>query len=393
MSQLSGYSDTILIACIMFLPVAALFTLPFMVYQYRKYGSIPILRVLIVYSFILYMMCAFLLTVLPLPSAEQLSGMTSRGIQFIPFSTYADALKNAGLDFGAPGSLSDIANWKAFLKSGGLFEILANIVMQIPLGIYLRYYFKLSLKQTLLCGFLVSLLYELTQLTGLWFIYSHSYRLCSVDDLFDNTLGCVIGYLITPLFALLLPNRDELDRISIARERRATVTRRVCAILVDWLFWAVVIVPVLFRYGNNSGRFFEIAVESYVLWAFVVMVLLQRLTNGLTIGKKLLRIKLVSARGGKPGLRQLLIRYFAIYILAPLWLCVCAMMALALAAAVISDSEFLRFSGIIGLFILVCGNGYAFLHTLKKHGELPHSIWSGTRIVLTGKAQRKRVGT
>lgn len=63
----SVYMRAILAAVMLFVPVAGVFTLPFMVTEYRKYGRIPVLRVLVVYSFILYMMCAFLLTVLPLP--------------------------------------------------------------------------------------------------------------------------------------------------------------------------------------------------------------------------------------------------------------------------------------------------------------------------------------
>jgi len=390
MSHISGYSETILTACILFLPAAALFTLPFMVYHYRKYGSIPVLRVLIVYSFILYMMCAFMLTVLPLPTAEQLESMSPRGVQLIPFSTYADALRNAGLELSTPGALSDIENWKRLLRSSGLFEILANIVMQVPLGIYLRYYFRRSWKQTLLIGLLVSLFYELTQLTGLWFFYPTSYRLCSVDDLFDNTLGCMIGYAITPLFSLLLPSREDIDRVSIARERRVTVMRRVCAAMVDWAVWCFAMVPVLYLRGTSSGSFFLIGANSFFAWAFIVMVLVQWLFRGRTLGKWLLRIRLVNSKNGsRPGFVSLIKRYFIIYLLAPLWLSVCAMLGLALAAMVISDSEFLRFAGIIGIFALVCANGYTVLHTLRKHNELPHSFLSGTRIVLTRKPKAK----
>ncbi|GAA0226871.1 hypothetical protein GCM10008921_09530 [Metaclostridioides mangenotii] len=65
----------------------------------------------------------------------------------------------------------------------------------MPLGISLRYFFKRNLKQTLIITFLVSLFFELTQLTGLYGIYIAPYRIFDVDDLMLNKLGGYIGYL------------------------------------------------------------------------------------------------------------------------------------------------------------------------------------------------------
>ena len=50
--------------------IALLFTLPYVLYNYRKYGSVFSVRILIVYSFVLYMLCVFFLVILPLPSIE-----------------------------------------------------------------------------------------------------------------------------------------------------------------------------------------------------------------------------------------------------------------------------------------------------------------------------------
>lgn len=61
--------------------------------------------------------------------------------------------------------------------------------------------------------FCLSLFFELTQLTGLYFIYPRSYRLFDVNDLLHNTLGGVFGYLMTPIFTFLLPTRAEIDEI------------------------------------------------------------------------------------------------------------------------------------------------------------------------------------
>ena len=44
------------------------------------------LRILIVYSFILYLICVYFLVILPLPSREAVAKMTGPGMQLIPFN-------------------------------------------------------------------------------------------------------------------------------------------------------------------------------------------------------------------------------------------------------------------------------------------------------------------
>ena len=69
---MSTYVDIVKQAFLFFPVIALLFTLPYIVYNYHKYGSILSLRILIVYSFILYLICVYFLVILPLPSREQL---------------------------------------------------------------------------------------------------------------------------------------------------------------------------------------------------------------------------------------------------------------------------------------------------------------------------------
>ena len=58
--------------------------------------------------------------------------------------------------------------------------------MTMPFGVYLRYYFCYHWRKTLQLSFLLSLFFELTQLSGLYFVYPGSYRLFDVDDLIVN---------------------------------------------------------------------------------------------------------------------------------------------------------------------------------------------------------------
>ncbi|MBR2789811.1 MAG: hypothetical protein IKD70_04240, partial [Eggerthellaceae bacterium] len=49
-------------------PVLAFFmTLPYMIYQYRKYHSIPFWKSFMFYAFLFYVLCAYFMVILPLP--------------------------------------------------------------------------------------------------------------------------------------------------------------------------------------------------------------------------------------------------------------------------------------------------------------------------------------
>ena len=70
-----NYLNTIKTAIIFFPFLALFFTIPYILQQYHKYGSINKLRSLIVYSFILYLLVVYFLVILPLPSIEEVINM------------------------------------------------------------------------------------------------------------------------------------------------------------------------------------------------------------------------------------------------------------------------------------------------------------------------------
>ena len=53
------YINNIYTGLLVFPFIAAVFTMPYAIYQYNRYGSVSKLRTLIIYSFILYMLIAF----------------------------------------------------------------------------------------------------------------------------------------------------------------------------------------------------------------------------------------------------------------------------------------------------------------------------------------------
>ena len=84
------YLEPIKIAFFTFPLLALLITLPYLIYQYHKFGSVPFLRSAIVYTFALYLLTAFFLVILPLPSRQAVALMPTKTPQLIPFHFIKD---------------------------------------------------------------------------------------------------------------------------------------------------------------------------------------------------------------------------------------------------------------------------------------------------------------
>ncbi|MDD3212683.1 MAG: VanZ family protein [Eubacteriales bacterium] len=313
---MSLYIEPILTAAWIFPFVAAFITLPYMLVQYRRYGAILLLRTVILYSFILYLMCAYFLTMLPLPDPETVASLTTPYLQLEPFKDVVTWVQKSGFVLSQPST------WPGLLINRDLFAILANIVMTIPLGIYLRYYFGCSWKKTLLISLGVSLVFELTQLSALFGIYPRPYRLCETDDLITNTLGGLIGYRIAKPLMRFLPSRERMDEIAYVRGTHVSVTRRVTAAIVDWmLLGAILLLTLVFDrplqtllIGNSVSVWVIVFGVLYVLLVTLYFMLGEWLQKGLTLGKRLTHIRLVDARdGSRPKLWQCAVRYSLLY--------------------------------------------------------------------------------
>lgn len=73
-------------------------------------------------------------------------------------------------------------------------QILLNIALFMPLGFLARWRWGVSFRWILLASFATSLTIELTQLTGFWGYYACPIRTFDAEDLFNNTLGAVLGW-------------------------------------------------------------------------------------------------------------------------------------------------------------------------------------------------------
>ena len=228
-----GYINSIKTAIFIFPFIALLFTIPFILHQYHKYGSINLFRVLIVYSFILYMITIYFLVILPLPSKNEVVARPDM-IKLIPFGFINDFINETSF------VITDPSTYFKAIKEPCFYTVVFNIFMTIPFGMYLRYYFKCNLKKTIIISLILSLFFEITQVTGLYFIYSHPYRVFDVDDLIMNTLGGIIGYCLMGFIDNFLPTRDKIDEESLKAGEKVSGLRRITVFCLDLFLYLVI---------------------------------------------------------------------------------------------------------------------------------------------------------
>jgi len=281
---LGRYDSPLLTAVIIFPMVAMVMAIPLLVHNYRRYGSMPLVRTVVVYSFMFYLLCAYFLVILPLPDVDKVAAYTWKPYNLIPFDYVAAFINESGF------RIADPSTYKVLWTKMYLLEPLFNIVMMLPFGVYLRYYFKAGWRKVALLGFLLSLFFELTQLSGLYGAYPRAYRLFDVNDLMDNTTGALLGYALEPVLLRFLPDRDRLDEMAYQKGRRVTILRRLIAFSADVMF-TIAIMALMYLVAKPP------------LWVMIVVpgaayIVLPLVWDGRTLGKGLVRIRLADARGG-----------------------------------------------------------------------------------------------
>jgi putative membrane protein len=300
-ANMNQYIEVSLQAVILFPFVVAIFTLPYIAYNYHKYGSVISLKVVIVYSFIFYILCMYCLVILPLPSPEKAATLHSHKMQLEPFLFIKDILQRSDIIKDQPRTWLSVVLNKAFLVN------ILNLFLALPFGMYLRYYFKRSFIETLVLSFLLSLFFEITQLTGLYFAYSGSYRLFDVDDLIVNTSGGVLGFLLMGTFMKFLPSRDELDEISYKKGMEVSLTRRFISFFFDMAFIAFLTFICEILIPEFALLF---SFEASILFYFSVFPILFK---GKTFGKFITSTAIVSLNEERPAFYSYFLRYILFY--------------------------------------------------------------------------------
>lgn len=292
----TAYLVPIKTAAALFPLCLALLLLPTAITLYRRHGVITRWRTLSVCVFGYYALTAFCMTIVPLPRDR--AGMCVRYAdvadpQLVPGNTFGDIWKEAGhrVTFG------DLV-----LHNPAVAGALLNLLLLLPLGVFLRCHAGRGLRQTAATGLGVSLFFELTQYTGLWGVYPCPYRLFDVDDLILNASGAALGWLVAGPVARALPSLESLDARALA-DGRVPLGRRLTALAVDLVGCAVTAVVVVLGElltglsqmlaGAPLDERWQIVVV-YLVWFVALPVL-----TGATPGKWLLRLRLVRSDGSQ----------------------------------------------------------------------------------------------
>lgn len=276
------YKIPIEFAIIVFPFVAFILTIPFLIFQYRKYGAIPVVKSLVFYSFILYIITSYFMVILPLPSMKYVSQLETDTMQLIPFQFIKDIMETI------PSNINTLEEFIKIFNVSTVYIVIFNFFLTLPYGVYLRYYFNKKWYQTIILTFILSLFFELTQLSGLYGIYPRPYRLFDVDDLIINTLGGLFGHIITPFFMLFLPTNQELESQSYTKGKNVTILRRVIAVLIDIIFISIIsiIIKILLFYTTLTKYSTLISVLLYYIFVPILF-------SGQTIGKNIVKLKIV----------------------------------------------------------------------------------------------------
>ena len=294
------YTETIKTAMMFFPFIALLISVPFILREYHNYGSISFMRFLIIYSFAFYLLCAYFLIILPLPSISDVASLDIPRTQLIPFKFIYDLVFDTSF------------NIKKLMNLSSFYVPLFNILLTIPFGMYLKYFFKYDLKKTILASFLLSMFFELTQLSGLYFIYPRNYRLFDVDDLILNTFGGICGYIIFRPFNNILPKREEIDSKALEKGKNVSSFRKSTAFIFDLVLCGI-FSTIIYLITRNSGYSF---IVSIIIYYFIVPLFM----SGQTLADKYLNIKVVDYNNNYNVFRTMYRRllFIIIYLVMPI---------------------------------------------------------------------------
>lgn len=304
---MSSYLNTLEAAFYLFPVIAALITLPYLFYANKRFGGIPFLRAFVFYTFVLYLTCCYVLVIFPLPTAAELAEMGGKTMDLRMFGFIEDLQNYSSF------VLSDPSTWISSLHEQVVYQVFFNLIMLIPFGIYMHYYFRKGFFWTVLLGFLLSLSFELIQLSALFGIYPYPYRLFQIDDLILNTTGAGVGWILSPLISWIFPSQEKLNQISRGPKSDIEPYRRIVAALADF-FIMFLLMNLISNFPGLSA--FNVLGESryylrFIAYAVSALLYFAGLSYlfGATPGKMIFGLRIVTRNGKRPSFEQLLIRY------------------------------------------------------------------------------------
>ncbi|MGP3639293.1 VanZ family protein [Lentilactobacillus hilgardii] len=291
---MSQYVSVIYTAVILFPFLAILITLPILLVNYHRYGALPKWNIFMLYTFVFYIMCAYFLIILPLPTQSFVNQLKTPTHNFIPFTFIIEFFKYNPFSLFHPGT------WLAALKAPTVIQPAFNIFLTVPFGFYLHYYFRRNWKQTFLMSFCLSLFFEVTQYTGLYGIYSRPYRLFDVDDLILNTTGGLLGFWIAGWLGKVLPSRESVQSHTLSHSHSVSAVRRLTALAIDLILISILSSLIALIIQRHDW------VETFMAW-FILVIILEVFFQR-SFGMQLVRIRVTNKFGNQAKWYQVILR-------------------------------------------------------------------------------------
>ena len=243
--------------------IAAGAALPYVALQYRRNGALGAGQLFLAGLFGLYLVGLAFTVVLPLrpvsPEFCDVFGVNARLDPFHVFDHVSAVRRSGGLS--------------AVLHDPDVQDLPLNVLLFVPLGMFVRHLLNRGFLATVAIGAGVSFFIELTQLTGDWGLYPCAYRYFSTADLITNTIGAGIGAFCAPLLALIPGQRTPTTQAEL---RRVTPGRRFLAALCNVALIAAVGFFLLAAFGllldaTRGQLFVSESIRSQALRAFALV--------------------------------------------------------------------------------------------------------------------------
>jgi hypothetical protein len=291
---------------------------PYVARQYRRRGELGLGHAMLSFAGLLYCLGLLAYVTLPVPrlTVDFCARHGVREPQLRPLRFLADVRGEAtGAGVGA------------LLHNPALTQVLMNIALFVPLGMFVRYLFRRGVLVTTLIGFAASLFIEVTQLTGNWSLFPCPYRLFDVDDLLANTLGALSGALTAPLLRLVPGQRSVTvppgvpRRVSAGRRLLGMVCDFVLLNLLGVLFGALFRIALATVHGRFDGEWegldtlpgFPVGAPLVGTWLpwLLVFVVVPLAGNGTSPGQRVVMLDALTADGARPAAGRRLARSMA----------------------------------------------------------------------------------
>ncbi|PQP84251.1 VanZ family protein [Paenibacillus sp. PCH8] len=308
---MSSYVFPVQAAFAVFVIASMFLLIPWLIYGYRKDSFFSWSRFFVSFSFIFYILAAYCLVILPLPTTRDTCAQQAADTIYynlVPFTFVKDIMKETPVVWSQPSTYLGMIQGRAFL------QVMFNILLIMPLGVYIRYFFQKRSCWTyaLFGGFGLSLFFELTQLTGLYGYYACPYRLFDVDDLLANTSGAVIGFFAAPILLALFPSRASIQAKSeqMKEHNRVYPVPQLLALMIDGI--AVVFISnviSIFTASDAIQTILNISIAMVIVLFFIPWV-----RTGTTAGSAILRFRYVDRQTGSPTTESMFKRFIALYV-------------------------------------------------------------------------------